>query len=548
MVDGVGDSLPSDLDTPAGSGQGLRASLAQPSVRLGVLGAVVTFLFLGTLLVLAIPPFLPADESAHTGYALDVADGRIPRVDEKVKVELPGQVPTRQWVAQHPPLYYAIVGPVLDWGDGSNHEYAAIRITRGFTVLLGAGAAVVAAALAAVVVNRRRAETMILAAGLVATLPGFLGISAAIHNDLLAVTSMAVGYLGAAAAVADRPRRWNVIATCVGGAVSMATRVNGVGLLAMCCAALAFAGWYRMPGSTRRRLLWGLGLGAAPVLTAALTSGWWWLRNKRIYGDYLGTSYGEATGGRQDLYTPFSWLTDRKTFPDLVTRIEGGGPWEQLKGFGWYDRKIIGLIVVVLMVGAVTGLVAAARRWNASGRRRPDLGRVALLAFMVGMPVLALLQLSYYVATMTGSPNPRYMFAVVPVGAVGVAWACHQLPRRVSVVAGSAILAFQVVLIAGTTGRYINTRTSPTKVPPLDQVYDSMADAGVPGPRLVVWLLIVGALAGVGLQAWAMWRAGDSDERAVGEGDRRDEVDGHGPEVGVVVGVAAEGVEPAVVQ
>lgn len=510
MLSGDGDGHPvaaQDQDPSPDDSSGLRAVFSRPFVRVGVLGAVMTMLCLGTVILIATPPFVPADESAHAGYAMDVADGRFPRVEERVKVELPGQVPTRQWVAQHPPLYYALVGPILDWGDDTGHEFAGIRIARGFSVALGAVAVVLTAVLTAFFAGRRKTETMVLAAGLVACLPGFIGTSAAIHNDLLAVVTITVAYVGVVAAVVDRPRRWNIIAACAGGGLTMATRVNAVGLLALCCGALAFAGWYRTSGATRRRLLNGVVLGAAPVVTAAVTSGWWWLRNKRLYGDYLGTSYGQAVGGRPDNYTPFSWLTDRMTFPDLITRVEGGGPWEQIRGFGWYDRKIIGVIVVVIALGAVVGVVSCLRRWVANGRPLPDLGRVVAFGLVAGMAVLALLQLAYYVAAKTGSPNPRYMFPIVPIAAMAVAWACLQLPRRASVLVSAGILVFQVSLVLSTEGRYVNTRIKAPKVAPLRQLEDSFDAAGVPAPGFVLGLLIAGAFAGVALQTWAMWRA-----------------------------------------
>jgi hypothetical protein len=496
----------------------LKGLIRQPLVRRGVGGAVVMLSCLGLLVVLTVPPFEPADESAHAGYALEVVDGRIPRMDETVEVELPGQRPTRYYLANHPPLYYAIVGPVLERGLLSGHPIAAIRLTRLFSLALGAVTVALTAAFAGMMSAKRRVETMVLAAGLAASVPVFVTTSAALHNDLLGVLAADVAFVGAVAALVGRPSAWAVASVCLGASVTMATRFNGLGLVGLACLGLAVAVLLRTSGSPpRRQLGHATLLGALPALCVLVTSGWFYLRNIRLYGDVTGVGYNRELLGRVDNFTPWSYLTDRQTFPELLTRAEGGGPWVGLPWFGWYDRKLLFVALIVLGGGLLLGAARAAGMLR-SGQWRRALGgsdeeptrdllaRLTAWGLAIGVPVLTMVQLSGFVAQ-TGSPNPRYLLPALPVIALVVAMACRSYPGRSTAIVGTAIVGLQAALTVTTTARWINQRTGAQRTDPLDQLHDSLALADVPAPSVVLGLLLAGAAAGVLLQFSALWSA-----------------------------------------
>ena len=499
---------------------GRRGSVKSPeatraTVRRGVLGAVLTLLCAGTIALLAMPPFLPADESAHAGYALEVADGRLPRLEDTVKVEMPGQRPLRMYLANHPPLYYAITGPVLELSVDHHRPVAGVRLVRGFSLLLAAGTVAITAALAGVVVKRRRVEAMILAAGIAASVPTFVSTSAMIHNDLLAVFAATAAYYGAVAALVRGPRRGYVALVCVGSAVTMATRLNGAPIVALACAALGVAVLLHDEGGRARRLVKAALLGASPLVAAAAASGWFYLRNIRIYGDISGVGQNRELGGHHDGYTPLGYLTDRLSLPDLLTRVENGGPWRDIQFFGWYDRKVLALVVGVVAVGAVLAGVDVVRRYRGRGgedapadraERIERIGRWMAIGLVVALPVLLWVQLSGYVSQ-TGTPNPRYLFPGVPAMAVVVAVCCLAYRRRAGVVVGVAVVSFQIVIGLTTLGRWLTIRTGVPRVNPFTQLRNSLEAADVPAPGPVLALLVTGAFVGVALQASAMWTA-----------------------------------------
>jgi hypothetical protein len=495
-------------------------------VRTGVVGAIVTFLCIGVLFVYAVPPFVPADESSHAGYALRVTDGEIPKVDELVEVELPGQRPTRYFTANHPPLYYVLAGPVLRWGRDSGHPFAGIRVTRGLSVLLGGAGVVLAALFAGIVLRafrtgeRRRAQAMVLVAGLVATVPTYVFTASFIHNDMLGVATLVLAYVGAAAALVDRPRPGNVAVAAVGSALTMATRFSGLGIVALCCGALACAGLWRTTGSLRRRLLNAAGLALVPVATVLVTSGWFYLRNKREYGDFAGINGNIEFLHRVDKYTPLSYLTDPQTLPDLFVRTENAGGWGSFPYFGWYERKVLALVVAVVAVGAVLGLVRFVRSRGWSGVQWPQL---AVVGFVVAMPLVAVVQLAGFVAQ-TGAPHPRYLFGVLPAIAIGVALALLAFRGRWGAMLGVAIVAVQAAVTVTTVGRWIRIRTDAAPVHPLTELRDALGAGGVGRPRTVLGVLLAGALVGLVLQAVALWRL--SSEASAPSADGAGEPDG----------------------
>lgn len=536
------------------------------TVRWGVAGAVVTLLCAGMVALLAMPPFLPADESSHAGYALEVADGRLPRLEDTVRAELPGQRPLRMYLANHPPLYYAIAGPVLEWGADSGHGVAAVRIVRGFSLALAAGTVVVTAALAGVVVRRRRTEAMILAAGLAATVPTFVSTSAMIHNDLLAVFTAALAYYGAALALVRGPRWANVALVCGGSAVTMATRLNGAPIVALACAALGLAVLLHGTGSPARRLVRAALLGAAPLVAAGVASGWFYLRNVRIYGDVSGVGHNRDLGGRTDVYTPIGYLTDWMSLPDLLTRLENGGPWRHIQFFGWYDRKALAVVSGLVVLGGILCLVDAGRRaWSdrraavtAAGgvpgaeasddveavddagraERAERLGRWAAVALVLSLPVLLWVQLAGYVSQ-TGTPNPRYLFPGIPAVATVVAVCCLAYRRRAGVLVGVLVLGFQATIGFTTLGRWLTRRTAAPATDPLTQLRRSLEGGGLRAPTLLLAVLLAGTAVGIAVQGVAMWRATSQPRPSTGDGPGPDDADDERP-AGIGTGDAGD--------
>jgi hypothetical protein len=124
-------------------------SLAEPapqrvatSVLVGLVAIIVAFVGIGALHALQQPPFWPTDETAHVGYAHEVASFRLPEI--RTVPEVP--VAARQWqaersmandlryrgvwVANHPPLHYVAVAPLVWISDATDATDGGLVLMR----------------------------------------------------------------------------------------------------------------------------------------------------------------------------------------------------------------------------------------------------------------------------------------------------------------------------------------------------------------------------------------------------------------------------------
>ncbi len=122
---------------------------AGPQPVLGRTSALVALLFLVKFVAYAwwvTPLWDVADESGHVSYVEDVARGTLPVLGEaRMGLEVtrswinPEASPGLNWIAQHPPLYYAFAAPVLRIGEVAGLDFEQrVRLTRMPAALFGA--------------------------------------------------------------------------------------------------------------------------------------------------------------------------------------------------------------------------------------------------------------------------------------------------------------------------------------------------------------------------------------------------------------------------
>ncbi|HKQ01675.1 MAG TPA: hypothetical protein VJ735_15225, partial [Actinomycetes bacterium] len=168
------------------------------AVRLGVAGAVLAFLVLAGVQAAAVRPYLPPDELYHVGYAATLLDGRLPTLTaplpaDRVPLMPDDGRPRRVYVANHPPLFYAISALPLGLGERFGTPRAGFLAARLLSAALAAGGLVMVAWLALVLVPDRP-RVAVGAAWLAALLPSLPHVSAFAYNDGL-------GFLAASAAL-----------------------------------------------------------------------------------------------------------------------------------------------------------------------------------------------------------------------------------------------------------------------------------------------------------------------------------------------------------
>jgi hypothetical protein len=489
-------------------------------VRRGVLGAVVTLVSLGLVLLLAAPPFLELDETGHVAYGVAVNEGRLPRITEPADTGMPTQRDYEQRHGAQPPLYYTLIAPIVGSGSGSDHWAASVRGARAVSLLASVVTVVATAAVAGLLVRRRRAETMVLAAGLAASLSVFIGVSSFVRNDSLAIAGGAVALVGAFAALRDGPRpRWIALA-CLGSAWTMATRFNGVILVGLVALGLAAAVYLRSSAPGWSRAARAALLGTLPLACVAATSGWFYWRNYRLYGDVAATErLHELSGGREATYSLVGWLFEPTAVPTVLLQALGGGSWTSNLFFP-VENALLVLALVLIAVGAAWRPRAResadsgtddANRAEAANGADPGEGdavsrrsRMVMLLIAIALPLSAWYQLSLWVSY-SGNPLARYMLVALPVLAAGVAAAClgHRAGR--GRVVGLAVIGLQATFAFLGFGRWLGYRWFDISGDAVGVLVESLDRAGVPRPALVLALLAVGAAVGIAMQAWALW-------------------------------------------
>lgn len=506
---------PSRPVPPAPSRTSARASRL---VTLGVAGAVLTFAALVLIPILAIRPFLPADESAHVDYAMQVAHGHLPVAGPVFHPEFAGQRVTSQYVSNHPPLYYAIAGPPLRLALHFHHAQAGLLAVRALSIVFGAVAIVLLALFAGKVAartsRRTRTQLMVAAAGLAATLPSLVSASAAIQNDTLMVAFVAATSALLAHAVRHglSTRRMVLLGLCCAG--GMLSRATFIGVLLATLGVIAVLSlWPAGFGVRPTALRWRQAVARVVIVggISVLGAAWYYALNYQRYGDFIGGSVAydlvkhrpKQPGASSPLHYLLTWGGIKVQLEQLA------GGWDSLLGGQLHRTDVLAAVIAALLVLAVAGTVVAAVRRQ---RWRDREGWILGLALVV-MLLIAYVSVADHVAH-GGGPNNRYLLSALGFWAVAVAAAVLLIgPRRwpvpVLVLIGLQVLGsinLSVILVH--------------RLPPLgwhawfSGLADGMVGAHIPAARPVLILLLALVVLGFLAQAAALFALGRLPESA----------------------------------
>ena len=391
---------------------------------------VLCFVVLAAAVSVTNPLFESSDEIRHYRYVRVLAtEGRLPvQGSESVRSQ-----------SHHPPLYYvlsaafsAVIPSSHDggyehpsnpfWGYRSFapgvdnklqywHEpaepfskgYLAVLVPRWVNILIGAATVFATYALAFRVLGARtpadRTALALAAAAIVAFNPQFIYLSAAINNDVVAALT-GTGILIACVAVLQDGLTWRTLVVL--------GLISGLGLLAKlqvaalgpaAVMALAAAAW-----RARDRAPWLLSLLRAFVVVGAvvaLVSGWWFLRNLRLYGEPTGLAMQQQLWGGRNV-------------ADNLWAIWQGLPqlWASLWGqFGYGQIPLPAWLTTAMLVACLVCL-SGYLRWRDTGLGSRVTG-LFITAFTVSAGAVM-----YYIAANPAGAMGRFLFPVVPASAI----------------------------------------------------------------------------------------------------------------------------------
>ena len=470
-------------------------------VRLGGAGAVLAFLALAGVQALAVRPYLPPDELYHVGYAATILGGRLPTLTTPLpagRVPLPpddGQL-RRVYVANHPPLFYAVAAVPLWLGERLGAPRAALLGARLLSVWLAAAGVVMVAWLAALLVPARP-RVAIGAAWLAALLPSLPHVSAFVYNDGLGFLAATAALVAAVAVIRRGPALPRLAGLTAATAVAALTRAPGLALVAVAGAAAAGGVLLHRAGRPVRRLLLAAVAGGLVAGIAGGAASWFYLRNRALYGSVTGAAYNQRLFG----FKPQDHALELAASPAYLLRLyDGLWVWTRFNLPRVPAVPVLVAIPRVLGVLALAGLaVAAAGALRA--RRAPRWDAPAVLAW--GLVLAWLAGVYAMVAAYDGNgghTHPRYLFPALAVLAVLGATGLDRLPggRRGLWLVGVALtqLALTGVAWAGLVTALRGRRPEdPADV--LGALAGLLEDAGLPWP----WLppVLAGAAVAVAL-------------------------------------------------
>jgi hypothetical protein len=274
------------------------------AVVVGLVAIVVAFVGIGALHALQQPPFFAPDETAHVGYAQEVAAGRLPEIREfpEVPVEARQWQAERSmandsryrgvWVANHPPLHYVAVAPLVWTSRVTGAPDGGLILMRLANVAFAA-VGVVFTFLLASEITRRNHRLALLAAALTALVPqGHAVFSQGLNDGLGFAAGTAVVWAGARCLRRiDALARRDLALLAASAAVAFGARAATMLLAIAVVAVVSLRRFTRPAPSVNAQVRNATRLATISLGPAVVMFGWFYMRNMVLYGDIGASQY-----------------------------------------------------------------------------------------------------------------------------------------------------------------------------------------------------------------------------------------------------------------
>ncbi len=357
------------------SGSNLQLAISEAAANYLLPLLLLIYVTLGVIYSLATPVLEASDEFKHYPYVQYVQTQHdLPVLDPERCRESPDECPWLQDGGQ-PPAYYILMAAATSWIDTSDlyelrrmnwHAFIgnpsqicnknliihrpeqerfpwqgavlAIHICRFLTLLFGTGTVALTYFLARELFPKRPALALGVTA-LTALTPMFIFVNASVNNDSMAAFMgnltilILVHMIKEARETQQREqqngigltrtrspqrgfRKGRVLLLGVVLGVGLLTKLSLLGLAPWALIIVAFSAWHRRPYVSLSERLKSVILDLSLVILIALAiSGWWFLRNWRLYGDPTGLdAFIAIQGVRTQPPTIQDWLDEFVTF------------------------------------------------------------------------------------------------------------------------------------------------------------------------------------------------------------------------------------------
>jgi hypothetical protein len=289
LIDGPpsGPVVVADPGSPGSARSRISRLLRSPQI-IGLFAAALAAFLICCAIAAVTPPLSTGDETAHLDYAVQVWNGHLPVFEQGVSLRPapPAVTPPVQWESHHPPLFYALVsplaGPLVNSGHWIMANLAVRLFNSGLTFLIVLSIAWAAAQL------RPRSDRgwALTVAAVVTTLGPVIYTGGSAYGDPLNTLLTAVALGIALRVVRFGPSRALLAAaTLVAAAGALTNAEFGLTLVVLVIALVVAV---LLHNRTGRRWLKAAGAAVLPIAAAALSSGWFYLRERRLTGSFQG--------------------------------------------------------------------------------------------------------------------------------------------------------------------------------------------------------------------------------------------------------------------
>jgi hypothetical protein len=405
---------PGSTDARRADAETLRARSLRRGPMIGLIGVVVTYLAIGTLFALQQTPFVGADEKAHLAYAHVVAGESLPTIDQRQPVPqwatqwLSETIYTHEdenrsvWVANHPPLPYVTVVPLIDYAEATERDDGGLLLMRMANIAWGGVGIVITFFIARELTRSDRLALLSAAAAAMVT-QLYASLSLAMTDGMTFAAGAAVTWAGIRCLQRGVTTRNLAI---LSGLTVVASGVRAVtmmvaGMVVLTVVAFEYLDRRRSGDGWRaaRRVAF---IGLAP---AALAWGWFYIRNIVLYGDIGASSYLLERFDREPNGSLLATLNDNGLWRALYTRAMSAQTYAGA-------RPPLMMLVAALVVGGLVGVLLTRRTGDRDeqGQRLP-IARRSIVLLLIGVGVMVI-----YVAQHIsggGYLHPRYAFPVL---------------------------------------------------------------------------------------------------------------------------------------
>ncbi len=388
----------------------------------GLVGVLVAFVGFGWLHALEQTPFVAPDETAHVGYAQEVASLHLPEISEfpvvprsatQWRAERESARDDRYrgvWVANHPPLSYVAVAPLIWLSRAEDAADGGLILLRFANVALAAVGVAFTFKLTEELTDGNR-ELALMSAAFVAVIPhGHAVFSQALNDGLGFACATAVVWAGVRAIRRDDLHfRRHLVVLGVAAAACFGARATTM-LVATVVVITVAVYWLTRPASTWAKR--GRDAGAVilvGLVPAIVLFGWFYLRNIALYGDIGASRYLLDRFQRQRRGS----VLDMVTRGEMWLRVYQGllSPSTVARRLPRFTNLISALAVAGVAVVAVTGRT----RRSVTSPQGSTVVRWRVVLCLVAVASVGM-TLAQHVSG-GGNPYSRYLLPAIGVGA-----------------------------------------------------------------------------------------------------------------------------------